>query len=244
MNRKRLLGVILLAGMLLAAAAVYELVVPKSGWIDGFKSGSSELNSQQIAKIHEISEILKQHPEQKIVLKGSVSSEVIKGGVCCTSVDGKDFSLGACAGEGVTINGEQESEIALGFSRAKQAEAVFKKDGIEAERISLFKEVDFYRRPGDHSKNRAVSYWLVDLPENAILTEDLHENPETGDLVANYTFPKKSFCDKFWEAVHLPPPSEWKFHSKTWEKYKDGTLLKSRIKERIEQKKKEKEKEK
>ena len=224
--KKSVLVLLVLAGLMLAAVTVHELVVPKTGWIDGFKSGSSNLNDQQRAEINELVEMLKYNPDKMIVLKGSVSREVIKSGRCHTTQDGLNFFLGSGYDSEDNIVGEQECELALGYSRAQQVkweltDAPFHNNGISSTRVTVFKEVDFYRRPGDNSKNRAVSYWLVKLPEKAVLTEDLHEKTETGELVATYMFPKNSCWAKFWEATNLPPLSEWKIKSRWQERHQD-----------------------
>lgn len=227
---KKSLGLILVLFMISACALMkpptasgYNQTFPKAGWIDGFRSGSSEITKHQLEQIAPVREQMRESYLYRLVLKGSVDQDKIKNGVCNTTQDGLKFFLGESKNSQQNIYGEKECELALGYSRALQVKRVLSESpyhsyGIHASRISVFKEVDFNRRVGDKSLNRAVSYWYVILPDDATEVQ-FHENPDTGELVVTYQqSPKESFWTKVQKKLKIPPVSEWKV--KSWWKEK------------------------
>lgn len=197
---------------------VYTQTFQKAGWIDQFAPGRSQLGLHQKMGIYEISRYVKDHPRVTVVFKGSVSEEKIRDGNCSTADDGKDFFLDQTGD--VSIKDERKCEQALGGSRAMQCadelmsyHAVTK---LSWKQVVTFTDVDFGTRSGGHDLNRAVSYWYIELPENAII-QRLTEKSETGELVVSYTEEYKSP----WEQLKA--------------KQARGEIFKSRIRERREQ---------
>lgn len=202
---------------------VYTQVFPKTGWIEGFSSGSSKPGAQQIKVAKEIKNYLQQEENLKtwIALKGSVDRNKFKNG-CHTTEDGLNFFSGPGSSDEKTIYDELECENALGYSRALQIQAIITdwpdhNDGVGTYRVHAFPEVDFYKRTGEDYKNRSVGYWYIVLPANAKI-QKLEEKAETGELVVSYT----EVHQTWWERLK--------------EKQSKGEFFKSRIKEKMEPK--------
>jgi len=177
----------------LAKGKTKIVIVAKSGWIDDFEVGHSELQAQQYAAIKQVVRYLQQHPQVRIVLKGSVSDEKIKRGYCFASDDFLYFSLDKWADNSYRYDSESLCENLLGQSRLAQVKREMIRQGIKEEGIMGFTEVDVGNRPGSHSQNRAVSYWYVEVPNGAKLKKASEDNG--GNLVATFILP--TFCDKF-----------------------------------------------
>ena len=192
--------------------------IDKAGWADGFEMGHSELQPQHYATINQIVVALKQKPQVRLAIKGSVSTERIINGYCFVSADYTYFSLNKSRADTKKVMGEDECQRALGFSRAIKFGKQIVSQGIAGKRVDIFVGVDMGRRSGGHSENRAVSFWYINLPEGAKLLEATEQ--ADGKLLATYQVQKvvtKQCPLKAWWAKerqqikdHLKPPAKKK----------------------------------
>jgi hypothetical protein len=146
----------------------------RAGWVDGFKIGSAVLKKSHKKKLKKIADHLSKDESTDIILKGSYSAEKIYNG-CYLYKDAKDgrtmFSLKpvANAKDSTRITDENKCQDILGQIRALRAAEYLESLGIRADRIYQVASADAAIRPGPHRKNRAVSYWLADVPKSYVV---------------------------------------------------------------------------
>ena len=192
-----------------------------AGWLDGFKVGSSELQNQHLEKLQRVAVYLKQNPDKDFVVRGSVSIEGFPGGDCFVSYDLRDFNVSKPANNVKHIIGEKECQNYLGLSRVENVISYLRMLGINDRRMHSSNRVDIGSRPGDNSKNRAVSYWYVKMPKNCQV-QRIREDMD-GTFLDLKCGRKAGWLKAWWDDLKSKFPKP-----------------KSRIKEKQEQKEKEK----
>ncbi|MFC1598692.1 hypothetical protein ACFL2U_01645 [Patescibacteria group bacterium] len=143
-------------------------VEKRAGWLDNFRVGSATLKNQHKKQLKKIGEQMVADRSMDVVFKGSYSAERITNGcyVGYTKDDQTVFSLRPIKNlpGSRRVKDEVRCQELLGEARAQNVAEFLASLGIRKSRIHIVDAVDAAIRRGPHSCNRAVSFWLADIP--------------------------------------------------------------------------------
>jgi len=147
----------------------------RSGWVDNFQIGSAQLKDHHKKELRAIANDLLDNPILDVVMKGSYSSESIRHG-CYVAIKGEAviFSLNPFANS-TKYEDEDTCQHYLGQARAHVSSEYVMSFGVESKRIHVLDAVDSASR-NDHAKDRAISYWLVDVPNGYFVASVYDDN--------------------------------------------------------------------
>ena len=179
----------------IAMAKTKEIRINRAGYLDVFTRGDASLKPDHLRTIDGIVAYLEANPRVTLFLKGSVSREIIHGN-CFVNDDSTYYSLHKSRRDTKELDGEEACEQALGYARAVAVKNKIISNGIDSSRIEISEGVDSGAREGDHSLNRAVSYWYLEVPPG---TEFISSREDAdGDLILAVKVPLHERVKEWW----------------------------------------------
>jgi hypothetical protein len=181
-----------------------DIKVLPAGYIDRFRPGDARIDIYQILLIDDVVNYLNANPGVKIFLRGSVSLEKFSKGRCYFTKDYTWFSaLPPTPGEieeAFGFDNENDCEAALGVSRTVSVKAELIKRHIDSGRIGSSEIYDIQPRGGNHSLNRAVTYYYLKVPDGTRFISSREE--KNGDVILTVELPTRCEQMKMWIEKH------------------------------------------